>query len=386
MILHEPVLAAQPDRVRMGCAVRMASGETTELWYELPAGWKDSLSESSDAFVCGLLLLAMKRGEDIEAAGAVSSAFLDRLPAYQDVFANWFPRTYRRVAVHAAEIAPVEPPSEAEASAFSGGVDSFYTLRTRLLASAAAARYAVFVHGFDLPLSDSDGYRWAADAYEQALSELNIQLVRVRTNVRSVLSAVDWEMAHGPALISVAVLLRRLFGRFYTPSSATRDDDSPWGSDPRCDPLLSVPSLEIVHDSADVHRAEKLRVLAEWPLAWPLLRVCWENPQGPRNCGRCFKCLSTMLALDLCGALGRFPVFHGALTPEAVREVSVPVDEFYFARTLIERLRAGSRPEYASALRTALSRSQHAEQWNSVRRLLRRARRRVHRTVRSALS
>jgi hypothetical protein len=328
----------------------------------------------------------MKRGEDMEVAGAVSSAFLDRLPEYQDVFANWFPRTYRRVAVRPAEVSAIDAAAKGEASAFSGGVDSFYTLRTRLLASAAAARYAVFVHGFDLPLSDSDGYRCAADAYEQALSGLNIQLVRVRTNVRSALSAVDWEMAHGPALISVAVLLRRLFGRFYIPSSATRDDDSPWGSDPRSDPLLSVPGLEIVHDSADVHRADKLRVLAEWPLAWPLLRVCWENPYGLRNCGRCFKCLSTMLALDLCGALGRFPVFHNALTPAAVRKVSVPVDEFYFAGTLIERLRGGRRPEYAAALRTALSRSERAEQWNSVRRLLRRARRRVNRTVRSALS
>ena len=52
------------------------------------------------------------------------------------------------------------------------------------------------------------------------------------------------------------------------------------------------------HDAAGVHRPAKARELAEASrrLAAPIrIRVCWTQPEGFLNCGRCEKCLRTAI-------------------------------------------------------------------------------------------
>jgi hypothetical protein len=78
-----------------------------------------------------------------------------------------------------------------------------------------------------------------------------------------------------------------------------------------------------VHDGGDVMRNERVKALAGWAEAWPLLRVC-DHPRRPTidadrrvvdNCCRCTKCLRTMIPLEIYGALGNFAAFPLPLTP-----------------------------------------------------------------------
>ena len=52
-----------------------------------------------------------------------------------------------------------------------------------------------------------------------------------------------------------------------------------------------------IHDGAEARRCDKLRRLAESAPALKGLRVCWQD--AGFNCGRCEKCLRTMIALHL---------------------------------------------------------------------------------------
>jgi len=71
----------------------------------------------------------------------------------------------------------------------------------------------------------------------------------------------------------------------------------PWGSTPLTDPLLSSESFPIFYDSPDAPRNIKVREIASWPEAQRYLRVCLgkDRTERDKNCGRCEKCIRTIL-------------------------------------------------------------------------------------------
>jgi hypothetical protein len=69
-----------------------------------------------------------------------------------------------------------------------------------------------------------------------------------------------------------------------------------------------------------VHKTEKV---AGWPAALECLRVCWKNPDSAYNCGKCPKCLRTMVTLRLVGCLDECaPLFDEPLSLKRVATMS----------------------------------------------------------------
>jgi hypothetical protein len=58
---------------------------------------------------------------------------------------------------------------------------------------------------------------------------------------------------------------------------------------------LSSEAFTVIHDGASDGRVDKINLVAEWPEALAHLRVCWEGHDPDRNCGRCEKCVRTIL-------------------------------------------------------------------------------------------
>src|SRR5262249_41756622 len=142
------------------------------------------------------------------------------------------------------------------------------------------------------------------DGVRHAAAELGLPLVEVRTDVRAFSDRFSrWDHYHGAALATVAHLLAPYFSRVFVPATQTYAFLAPLGSHPLLDPLWSSEDVELVHDGLEAPRLDKLAVVASEPAARHWLRVCWENRNGAYNCGRCEKCLRTMVALDALGEL-----------------------------------------------------------------------------------
>lgn len=75
----------------------------------------------------------------------------------------------------------------------------------------------------------------------------------------------------------------------------------PWGSNPITDRLMSSDSFSIVHDAAAVTRNQKVRAISTWKEATRSIRVCWQGEHMDRNCGRCEKCIRTILNFRVMG-------------------------------------------------------------------------------------
>jgi hypothetical protein len=127
------------------------------------------------------------------------------------------------------------------------------------------------------------------------------------------------DLSQGACLGSIALLLG--MPRAFVPASYSYSQLVPLGSHPLTDPLWTNECMEIVHEGAEVGRLEKIRKISECESALANLRVCFHDANV--NCGKCDKCLRTMISLKLLGVSDApFPPLP---PPQAIRK-NLPVN------------------------------------------------------------
>ncbi|MFH1046722.1 MAG: hypothetical protein V1738_00300 [Patescibacteria group bacterium] len=286
----------------------------SELWFEFPAKFAPLLSLGPEPFLVALLLLGMKRGEDIYLDQPISSQLLDGLEKYQTIFGGWAPKSYRPVKIIAPRSDSIESrQSKLNACAFSGGTDSFYTLWDHLPQAERRperpVHYALFMHGFDVYLRQPEVFDSWAKKYDRLMESLGVTLLTGRTNIREF--QLNWTHSHGTALVAAALFFSPQIGSLLIPSSRTPGKRAiVLGSDPKIDHLLSTERLAIIHDDDSLTKFDKLKRMGDWQPLHDNLRVCWELPQADFNCSRCSKCAFTMTMLDVLGRLSNYRTFR----------------------------------------------------------------------------
>jgi hypothetical protein len=278
------------------------------LWYRFPPRCRPYLSpDNGDPFLAALLLPAMLMGERLSIAAGVSPRLLRRLPDLQAVYMR-FDQRLKPVEVETAtqSVSPPEEPAAATGLFLSLGVDSFYSLLKNLRdhpADEETIDHLITIHGFDVSHGVWDerfSPRMLANC-ERVARETGKTLLPVVTNLRPATREISWwSMSHGGALASVALALGGFLDRILIAASTTYDQLYPWGSHPVLDPLWSTERLTVVHDGCEMGRIDKVHFIAGSQLVLDTLRVC-----PYYNCGRCIKCLPTIIDLMQIGALER---------------------------------------------------------------------------------
>jgi hypothetical protein len=183
---------------------------------------------------------------------------------------------------------------------FTGGVDSFFSL----ISHFDEVTHLIFVIGFDIDIDDIKLSEEVVSALSKIALRTKKKLILVKTNLRKLSNKhLTWEQYHGAALAGVALAHSNLLREVIIPSSFSNSELFPWGSHPDLDSNWSSGSTRIIHDSVSRSRSEKIRVISTNQLALDNLRVCWENRGSEYNCGKCEKCLRTMISLFAYGSL-----------------------------------------------------------------------------------
>jgi hypothetical protein len=346
----------------LAAAEIVIGGRRHRVWYRFPRG---PVAGGAEGWLAAALPLAMRTAAHLRIPGALSARLWEAVPGIQALYAGWNP-SWRPVPVTAGEIRPAAPsPGAGAAAFFTGGVDSFFTLLRR----QGEIDMLVFVHGFDIPIGDEPARRTVAAPLRRAAEAFAKPLLEVETNLRDVSDLyVPWEMYHGAALASVALLLAPRWSRIFIAASDSYLTLVPWGSHPDLDPRWSTEAVEVIHDGCDASRVAKVARVAESDAALGALRVCWERP-GAYNCGVCEKCLRTMVALRIAGALGRCPTFARPLDLRAVARMRVPHTRMQTIEALQAVEASGSDPALARALRDCLSGRYDRGLWGAARRI-----------------
>jgi hypothetical protein len=252
---------------------------------------------AGNAFLAAGLLPAMVLGEPLEVELEVSQRLLKNLDVLQDIFVAWSPffgRPLRKIPVHAPATTRVTR-RMGTATFFSGGVDGWYTL----LRHKSTVSHLVFARGIDMQLGNHELFEQARATNAESARRLGKSLVVVDTNIRFLGRAygLGWNQYIGSGLASLALLLG--YQQMFIPASVTYGEPMPWGSHFLTDPLWSTEGTELIYDGANAKRGEKLRLIADCDWARDTLRVCWQD--AGYNCGKCEKCLRTMVQLRALG-------------------------------------------------------------------------------------
>jgi len=325
MIIHQPEIITHNGEVTV--TARIEPGKPIEdipkqLWFTYPEQYANVVTDRSDAFATSLLTFAMYLHEDLEIRGELSPQLAFGIEDYQHIYRAWYPKLLKRVNIRCDQLKAPNVPIEVDqqALAFSGGVDSHFTLWSLLPENQTNPythiSHGIFIHGFDIHLHQSEKYKFFAKAYSETFTKLGLELIRVRTNIyRFYEFRIKWEYINGGPTIGCGLVLEKLLRKYFIASSYPYPLIPPLGSSPLSDHWLSTETMEIIHHGAVKNRLEKLEILSAWQIPQQQLRVCTntELPSRQYNCSECDKCIRTMTILELLGSLFKFSVFKGSI-------------------------------------------------------------------------
>ena len=309
------------------------------------------LAASAEACGTALLVPAMRAGRPLALRLPACPVWAGNLAPLAAAFRElWYPAA---PAPRVAAGGEAPPAATGTALCFSGGVDAFHAL----LAGGRPVDTLVYVAGYDVRLRDVARLAAVERLLRDVATAHGARGVVVRTNLRRhpLVRATPWLREFGAALAAVGHVLAPTIGRLLIASDGLGFEHPEVGSRSGTDPLLGSRALTIEHVAPDVTRLEKLRAIGADPLVQRHLRVCWANVAGRTNCGRCEKCVRTMLCLEACGTLGRFAGFdHGRGLVEAVD--ALPAVDDVVASFYRELLDAGLAGRVAAGVRRLLDR------------------------------
>jgi hypothetical protein len=328
-------------------------GRVQPVWLRTEA----PILPTADAALALCLMPAMRDGGTLELSDPVSPRLLRTQREFQAIQRAWSPGwpfgdpPLREVEVTAPTQVPPEPRRGGRVAAFfSGGVDSWATV----IANPDVTDL-VFVRGLDiLPRLTHQGD--LADEVEarlrEAAEELALPLHVVETNLRELTDPhVRWEVVCGCATAAIALFLAPLFERVMIAGDIDHEAQPAMGPSQLVDQLLSTERLEIVDDGGLFNREQRLRRIVDHPVVQRSLRVCWENPGGAYNCGRCRKCLLTMVSLEAIGARDRIATFPPELDLDLLPELEIYQEiSLALAEDLLDVTRAVSRTDLERAV------------------------------------
>jgi len=334
------------------------------LWFDVEGEAAGEARPTAEAFLLACAVPAFGRGERrVAVEGTVCPRLRDGLSSAIALLDSWYGgRASVVIEPSRGFAAPRRAPTPRAAVLLSGGVDSVDVLlanRARLPASSTDSfRDAIHVSGIgyvgppDSPAVESVSRR-GRTAAEAIARQAGCRFVEVRTNLVEIESSFLFFQRrwYGSAFLSGV----HLFAGSVTIASFASGHHfasglMPSGSHPQLDAFFSTSAVEVRHEGAERSRLEKVRAITAHS-ALRHLFVChsWPGPDAP-NCGECEKCLRTLAAIFVCGALDRAESFpRGGLSAERISRSELHDDSAVFWAPMVAPLREAGRDDLALA-------------------------------------
>lgn len=361
MIVNNLRVESDKENISIIADIKIERGKSSIypdiLWFRYPQKYAEYLTKSMNPFAASVFLLAGFLNEDLFIKGSLSPRLLWGMNEYLLTLHTWFPDVFNIVNISAENLIENNKNVPCKtATSFSGGVDSFYTLLRYLPGQCEVMpiSYALFIHGFDIPLEDNRSYEIAKEKYTRMMNDLNVELIAVATNAKEFTRGMNWNNVFGTTIAGVVHSLEGLYQFYFLPSAQDYYTLAKEGTDPRLVPVLATEATAIILDAGNISRTEKTEFIANKSVTYEHLRVCWENVDGLNNCGHCEKCLRTMVELELSGQLSQYSTFQEPLTIEKIEHVNInkPVIEVIWI-DILNKAKSKGRKDIARSIKLA---------------------------------
>ena len=286
------------------------------LWFEVDAVFDPLLSERSDHVAISLLMPAMQAGRALHVGGVVTDVLLHQLNHDLQSLLRSVRPGLNRVTVSADDVAPPAAPASGVSTGFSGGVDSLTAIRTYMLDDdVPTALRVTHLTNHNVGSHGTGGealWRARCEPLAAAAADWGVPFVGVNSNLDAHYPRIGFLQSVSIRNAAVPHLLGAGIGRAHHASAQPFERVEVGGHgdialvDTMLLPLLSTPAVTLSSANSGTSRMDKTIALIGRTEA-RYLDVCIDmRTNDRRNCGRCGKCLRTMLTLEIAGELDTF--------------------------------------------------------------------------------
>lgn len=346
-----------------------------EIFFETDEAFSEDLTCNPDSFLLAAAFPAMHFGERrVKIDAPVCPELKTGLVSAMTFISHWFQkgRKIPDLETGGGRMPPDGKSPDRAGFFFSGGVDSFATLRANRL--NYPPEHPLFIKdaivAYGLEMDDVEAFGHVVETLSRASAELGLSLIPVYTNIYLPYRDEDernnfsfWENEFmGAALASIAHAFSNRLSTVSISATFSLTIPVPFGTHPLIDPNFSSTALKIRHEEFLLTRLAKTKMLSSWEPALRHMRVCnnfRHYKRGMVNCCNCEKCIRTMLELMVSGVLDRSEAFSRKdITEELVmRKTKISGDYTELSyKELIGPLSAIGRHDLVRAVKKKLAR------------------------------
>ncbi len=315
IIIGKPYVKTQNGKSRLTANVDI-DGSSRDVWFEVDSQFEKYLCyERSDAFVVAILNYAMRHGHDMETKAPIGEDLYyqlttDLIPALAD---------NSKVMHHTQLIADVDssilPNAGAVGTGISCGVDSFHALAME--SETKFPKHNLTHLAFNNVGSHGEGEharKLFAERKELAKNfckEFGFVYVEGDSNLHDAIPQNHYLTHTYSSMFSVFALQKLYSVYYYASSGHPYNKFSVKDNEKHASGLyellllscLSSHSLKIYSEGGDKNRLKKIQAVVKYTPSYNYLNVCINQFH---NCGKCEKCIRTLVALDALNKLDEY--------------------------------------------------------------------------------
>lgn len=332
----------EDGRTRVSAQVKWEDCErpSQEIYFETVEEFSKDISCNPHAFLVACIMPAMRYGEkrvfiDSEICPELQDGLITAMSLISNWF-NWYNGASSLVRIETKEQNYIGPPAKTPRAGFlfSGGIDSLATLLANRIHYSPEhpgfIKDGILIYG--LEICRPRNFEHVVNSVSILAKDAGVIMIPVYTNIKDLgpeNNKIFWEdfWIHEFMGATFAAVAHAFSSRLSTLSINSCHDIPnlmPYSSHPLLNPYYSSSDLRIRHEGIHLSRLAKTELVAGWDLALQHLRVCNKSEgysSEMLNCGKCEKCVRTMLALQALGVLEKteaFPV--NIVSPELVNK------------------------------------------------------------------
>jgi hypothetical protein len=318
------------NRTRVSAQVKWEDGERPlqEIYFETVEAFSNDISCNPHAFLVACIMPALRFGEKrIFIDAEICPELKDGLVTAMGLICNWFDRyngasSLVRIETKPQKYVGLSSKTPRAGFLFSGGIDSLATLRAnRIHYSPEHPGYikdGILIYG--LEVYKPEDFENVLNAVSILAKDAGVTLIPVYTNIKD-LGPEDNKIFWGDFWIhefmgATFAAVAHAFSKRLSALSINSCHDipnlMPYSSHPLLNPYYSSSDLKIRHEGIHLSRLAKTELVSGWDLALRHLRVCNKSEEYNTerlNCGKCEKCVRTMLAFQALGVLEKTEAF-----------------------------------------------------------------------------
>ena len=300
---------------KLSCNVTI-DGTTKELWLKVNSKYAEYLcDERADAQLIAVLHYAIKNGHDIEIETPITESLLFNIENYLIPALIENNPTFHRIKIKASTDNAQLPSAHAVGTGISCGVDSLHVLaeHTKSKYKSHNITHLTFnnVGSHGLGEKGRELYHKRLKKPRDFANEFGFSFVESDSNLTDVIDQSHFK-THTYSSMFPIFCLQKLYSKYYYASSGYRFQEFNLKDKPESScgsyellslQVFSTPQLRIYSEGMGLTRLDKMASVVKYAPAWKYLNVCLVNED---NCGKCEKCVRTLLGIDAIGDLDRF--------------------------------------------------------------------------------